>query len=57
MNVTQKTVYLYVPAVLNSDYSLNIDANATNERITKYLVMMGMGYDFFMADYYTNWPF
>ncbi len=57
MNVTQKTVYLYVPAVLNSDYPLNIDANATNKRITNYLVMMGMGYDFFMAYYYTNWPF
>ena len=57
MNVTQKTVFLYVPAVLNSDYSLNIDANATIERITKYLLMMGMGYDFFITEYYTDWPF
>ena len=57
MNVTQKTVCLYVPAVLNSDYSLNIDANATIARITIYLGMMGMGYDFFMTEYYTNWPF
>lgn len=57
MNVTQKTVCLYVPAVLNSDYPLNIDANATIARITIYLGMMGMGYDFFMTEYYTNWPF
>ena len=55
MNVTQKTVCLYLPDVRNSDDSLNTDA--TNERTTLYLVMMGMGYDFFMADYYTNWPF
>ena len=55
MNVTQKTVCLYVPAVLNSDDSLNIDA--TIERTIKYLGMMGMGYDFFMTEYYTNWPF
>lgn len=55
MNVTQKTVYLYVPAVLNSDDSLNTDA--TNERTTLYLVMMGMGYDFFITEYYTDWPF
>ena len=54
MNVTQKTVCLYVPAVLNSDYPLNIDANATIARITIYQVMIGMGYDFL---YYTNWPF
>ena len=55
MNVTQKTVCLYLPDVRNSDDSLNTDA--TNERTTIYLIMMGMGYDFFMIDYYTNWPF
>jgi hypothetical protein len=55
MNVTSKTVCLYVPTVRNSDDSLNADA--TNKRATLYLVMMGMGYDFFTMEFYDTWPF
>ena len=55
MNVTKKTVCLYVPTVRNSDDSLNTDA--TIKRTTIYLGMMGMGYDFFTMEIYDTWPF
>lgn len=55
MNVTPKTVCLYVPAVLNSDNSVNQDA--TEDRKKTFLEAMGMGDDFFSIESYTNWPF
>ena len=55
MNVTPKTICLYVPAVLNSDNSVNQDA--TEERKKAFLEAMGMGDDFFSIESYTNWPF
>ena len=55
MNVTQKTVCLYVPAVLNSDNSVNQDA--TEKRKKLYLDAMGMGDSFFSIESYTDWPF
>ncbi len=55
MNVTPKTVCLYVPAVLNSDNSVNQDA--TEDRKKAFLEAMGMGDDFFSIESYTNWPF
>lgn len=55
MNVTQKTVCLYVPVVINSDLSPN--HAATMERVKKYLDAMGMGYNFFITGNYTTWPF
>lgn len=55
LNVTQKTVCLYVPAVLNSDYSNN--NAATMERVKKYLDAMGMGGYFFIPGNYVTWPF
>ena len=55
MNVTQKTVCLYVPVVINSDLSPN--HAATMERVNKYLDAMGMGNYFFIPGNYTTWPF
>ena len=55
MNVTPKTICLYVSAVLNSDNSVNQDA--TEERKKAFLEAMGMGDDFFSIESYTNWPF
>ena len=55
MNVTPKTICLYVPAVLNSDNSVNQDA--TEKRKKLYLDAMGMGDSFFSIESYTDWPF
>lgn len=55
MNVTQKTVCLYVPIVINSDLSPN--HAATMERVNKYLDAMGMGGYFFLLGNYATWPF
>ena len=55
MNVTQETVCLYVPIVINSDLSPN--HAATMERVNKYLDAMGMGGYFFLLGNYATWPF
>lgn len=55
MNVTQETVCLYVPIVINSDLSPN--HAATMERVNKYLNAMGMGGYFFLLGNYATWPF
>ena len=53
-NTSAQTITLYVPAVI---YGATVDVDATNARIGQFKKAMGMGNDYFIFQYYTNWPF
>lgn len=54
VNTTDKTITIYVPAVMNGS---TVDEAATNARIGQFETAMGMGTGYFIFNNYSSWPF